>query len=513
MSSKIHDILRLVMTSTLSDRAIGQSLNVAKNTVRRYRQLVAQEQCTWADLAALDGESLDARFNKARRRFTQKRSPDFALIHQEMQRTGVTLQLLWEEYRAPSPQDALSYSQFTNNYREYCGSLKLSMRQMHRPGDKAFVDFSGKKPTWIDPGTGDVHHPELFIGALGYSSLVFASAVPSQTVEDWIKCHVRMLEAFGGAPKIIVPDNLKSAVIKAGREPILNRTYLELASHYGMAILPARAYRPKDKAKAEVSVLVAQRWILARLRHDTFFSLAELNLAITRLVDELNNRPFKRMPGCRRTRFESVERNTLQPLPIDRYEISQWTGQQTVPPDYHVLVDHHWYSVPFHLVGQKIEARIGGETIEIFCGGKRVASHERSHAVGEHTTDPAHQPTEHRAFAERSLEHFVAWAETVGPSTLAVVQHQLNRKIPLQGLPACDALKRLAHLHTPEVLELAAKRALEIKSPTVKSIRSLISTKRYRQALGDTPQQTELPLHHQNVRGPDYFVQQGESTC
>lgn len=513
MSSKLHDILRLVMTSTLSDRAIGRSLGVAKNTVRRYRILAALEQCTWADLAALDGGTLDAKFNKVERRITQKRLPDFAYIHQELQRTGVTLQLLWEEYRAPGPEDALSYSQFTNNYREYCGSLKLSMRQMHLPGDKAFVDFSGKKPKWTDPSTGDVHYPELFVATLGYSNLVFACAVPSQTVEDWIKCHVRMLETFGGAPRIIVPDNLKAAVIKAGREPIVNRTYLELAAHYGTAILPARAYHPKDKAKAEVSVQVAQRWILARLRNEIFFSLADLNRAIARLVDDLNNRPFKRMPGCRRTRFESVEQNTLLPLPTERFEISHWTGQQTVPPDYHVLVERHWYSVPFHLVGQKIEARIGGETIEFFCGGRRVASHQRSNAIGEHTTNPEHQPPEHRIFAGRSLENFVAWAETVGPSTLAVVQHQLNRKVPLQGLPACDALKRLAHLHTPEVLELAARRALAIKSPTVKSIKSLISTKRYRQLLGDTPQQTELPLHHQNVRGSGYFARPGESTC
>lgn len=513
MSSKLHDILRLVMTSTLSDREIGRSLGIAKNTIRRYRHLAAQAQCSWTELSTLDNQTLDARFNKANRRLTKKRLPDFSLLHQEMQRTGVTLQLLWEEYRLPSPDDALSYSQFAHLYRQYTRSLKLSMRQIHRPGEKVFVDFSGKKPRWIDQKTGEIHHPELFVAALGYSSLIFACAVPSQTVDDWIDCHVRMFELFGGVPAILVPDNLKSAVIKAGNEPVLNRSYLDLARHYDMVILPARVYRPKDKAKAEVSVQIAQRWILARMRNETFYSLTELNREIARLVTQLNERPFKRMPGCRRSRFESAERSALRPLPAERFEVSRWSAVLSVPADYHVPVEGHWYSVPFHLVSQKVEARIGGRVVEIFCQGKRVANHERSQQYGGHTTSLAHQPPKHRAYAERSPENFLTWAKEVGPNTLAIVQHQLNRKIPQLGLPACDSLKRIARQHSPGVLELAAKRALEIKSPTVKSIRSLISSKRYRLALGEQPQQTDLPLHHHNVRGPGYFARQGGETC
>lgn len=320
-------------------------------------------------------------------------------------------------------------------------------------------------------------------------------------------------EAFGGVPAVLVPDNLKSAVLKTGSEPVLNRAYLELARHYETAILPARAYRPKDKAKAEVSVQIAQRWILAWLRNQTFFSLPELNRAIAALVAELNDRPFKRLPGCRRSRFETYERPALRPLPAARFEPSRWSAMQTIPPDYHLPVEGHWYSVPFHLVGRKAEARIGGKVVEIFCDGKRVASHARGDAAGGHTTAPEHQPPQHRAYAERSPEHFLAWAGEVGPSTLAVVRHQLDRKLPLLGLPACDALKRLARQHGPEVLELAAARALEIKSPTVKSIRSLISTKRYRRMQGDPPEQADLPLHHHNVRGPGYFTQQGGGAC
>jgi len=513
MSSKLHDIFRLVMTSTLSDRVIARSVGVSKNTVRRYRHLAVQGQCSWVELAALDEHDLDARFNQASGRLTQKRMPDFTLLHQEMQRTGVTLQLLWEEYRAPAPDDALSYSQFTHLYRQHANSLKLSMRQMHHPGEKAFVDFSGKKPQWVDSSSGEVHRPELFVASLGYSNLIFACAVPSQTVEDWIDCHVRMFEAFGGVPAVLVPDNLKSAVLKAGSEPVLNRAYLELARHYETAILPARAYRPKDKAKAEVSVQIAQRWILARLRNQTFFSLPELNRVIAALVAELNERPFKRLPSCRRSRFETYERPALHPLPEARFEPSRWSAMQTIPPDYHLPVEGHWYSVPFHLVGRKAEARIGGKVVEVFCDGKRVASHARSDAAGGHTTAPEHQPPQHRAYAERTPEHFLAWAGEIGPGTLAVVRHQFDRKVPLLGLPACDALKRIARQHGSEVLELAAARALEIKSPTVKSIRSLISTKRYRRMQGDPPEQTDLPLHHHNVRGPGYFTRPGGGAC
>lgn len=513
MSSKLHDILRLVMTSTLSDRKIARSVGIAKNTVRRYRHLAIQAQYTWEELATLDQQTLDTGFNKASRRLTQKRVPDYAQLHEEMQRTGVTLQLLWEEYRAPSPDDALSYSQFANLYRQHTRTIKLSMRQMHYPGEKVFVDFSGKKPQWLDPATGVIHRPELFVAALGYSNLTFVCAVPSQTVENWIDCHVRMFEAFGGVPAILVPDNLKSAVIKPGSEPVLNRAYLDLARHYQTVILPARVRRPQDKAKVEVGVQIAQRWILARLRNQTFFSLFDLNRAIADLVTELNDRPFKRLPGCRRTRFESFELIALQPLPAAQFEPSRWSAIQTIPSDYHLPVEGHCYSVPFHLIGRKAEARIGSRIVEVFYEGHRIASHVRSDLVGGHTTAPEHQPPQHRAYAERSPKHFLAWACKIGPGTVAVVQHQLDRKMPLLGLPACDTLKRLARQHGPEVLELAAMRALEIKSPTVKSIRSLISSKRYRRPSEEPPEPANAPLDHPNVRGPGYFTQQGGGTC
>lgn len=513
MRNKLHDIVRLVMTSTLSDREIGRYLGLSKNTIRRYRHLIGYGRYTWPELSSLDTESLDARFNKASRRLTQKRLPDFAFMHEEMQRTGVTLLLLWEEYRSGSPDDTLCYSQFTHLYRKYTRTIKLSMRQVHHPGEKGFVDFSGKKPRWVDPRTGEVHWPELFIGALGYSSLIFGYAVPSQTVEDWIECHVRMFEACGGVPGIIVPDNLKAAVVKAGSEPVLNRAYLDLARHYGTVVIPARARHPQDKPKAEVSVQIAQRWVLARLRNQTFFSLADLNREITRLVDELNNRPFKRIPGCRRSRFEEFERAALRPLPPERFEASRWSSVQTVPADYHVPIDNHWYSVPFHLVGAQVEGRIGSKTVEIFCRGQRVACHERSSQEGSHTTSPEHQPPQHRAYAERSPDHFLAWARGIGPNTLAVIQHQFDRRLPMLGLPACDTLRRLAKQHGNDVLELAAKRAMEIKSPTVKSIRSLISTKRYRAAHENEGRQVDVSRHHHNVRGPEYFSHEGGAAC
>jgi transposase len=508
--SKISDIARLVLTTELSDQSIASSLSVARNTVRRYRKLALQREYSWDALAKFDTLALDAAFNVRAQRLPRKRMPDFAKVHAELQRVGVTLQLLWEEYRGPSPMDALSYSQFTFHHRLYTKSQKLSMRQVHVPGERAFVDFSGKRPSYINQMTGELIPVELFVGALGYSHLIYARALATQTSGDWITANVQMLEFFGGKPKIIVPDNLRSAVTRPGVQPIINRAYQDFARHYEVVILPARPYKPKDKSKVEIAVQIAQRWILARIRNHTFFSLAELNAEIARLVTDLNNRPFKHLPGCRRSCFDEHEKALLRALPTERFELAEWTGVQTVGPDYHMCIDEHWYSVSYKLVGEKIEARKTSATVEIYHRGRRVASHLRGDKGG-HTTLPEHQLPQHRAYAERTPERYIAWAEKIGNSMLAVVKHQFDRSVPLFGLSACDALKRLARQYGVEQLESAARRAIEIKSPTVKSVRSLLSTGRHLHA-EEALRQIELPLHH-NVRGPDYYARGGSQSC
>lgn len=506
--NKLYDVLRLVTTSTLSDRDIAAALQLSKNTVRRYRTLSTALGATWAELSTLAPADLERRFNRSAHRLNQKRQPDFAHVHQELQGKGVTLLLLWEDYRAANPDDALSYSQFTHHYREFRRSVALSMRQSHPPGARVFVDFSGMRPHYVDPRTGADIPAELFVGALGYSHLLYALAVPTQRLPDWIRCHVAMFEYFGGVPQAIVPDNLRAAVSRPGREPVLTKTYEDLAQHYGTTILPARSRHPRDKGKVEVAVQVAQRWILARLRHRTFLSLAELNQAIGDLLEDLNRRPFKSLPGCRRERFEQTERAALLPLPAQPYEFAEWSASQHVGPDYHVQVRGHWYSVPCRWVGFSVEARATATTIEIFQAHLRVASHARSDDAGGHTTDPNHMPEAHRAQAERTPERYLAWAEQIGPAVLAVVRHQFERQFPMLGLPACDVLRRLERQYGAERLEQAAQRALEIKSPTAKSVKSLLSSRVRTSGNADAPAQRTLPLHD-NLRGATYYGKGG----
>ena len=446
--------------------------------------------------------------NKVSRRHIQKRMPDFEYIRQELGRPGVTLLLLWEEYRAANPEDAMCYSQFTELYRRYARTLKPFMRQSHPPSKACFVDFSGRRPGYTDPSTGEWIPVELFVGTLGMSNLVYAKAVPKQTIAYWIEVHVDMFQYFGGVTEMVVPDNLKAAVTKAGSDFVTNASYQEMADHYGISIVPARIYSPKDKAKVENSVLIAQRWIIARMRNRQFFSLEELNRAITELVRELNERPFKRLPGNRFSRYEELEKPSMQPLPLQPYEFGEWLGEVKVDHGYHVLVKGHWYSVPHPLVGKRVSARITTTTVELFHQHQRIASHVRDDEPGGLSTRPEHQPDAHRAYAERTPEHYLAWAEQIGPSVAAVVRAQFDRKLPALGLPACDGLRKLDRQYGHEELEAAAKRAVEIRSLTLTSVRSLLRTRRHRAQRDERQPQGQLPMHH-NVRGAGYYTQGG----
>ncbi|MCG9066264.1 IS21 family transposase [Laribacter hongkongensis] len=502
--NKLHDIVRLIMTTSLSDRDIAFSLGVSKTTIGRYRALVLEHGYDWPNLQHLSEYQLDALFNKRLRGLYLRRMPDFANVHEELQTKGVTLALLWEEYRSAAPTDSLSYSQFTYHYREYRQSIDRSMRQSHRPGEKCFVDFSGKKPSYINSKTQEVVTVELFVGVLGFSNYSFALGVPTQTVIDWLEAHIRMFEYFGGVSLLVIPDNLKAAVVKAGASPYLNRMYRDFAAHYDFGILPARKYHPKDKAKAEQGVQHLQRWILARLRYRQFFSLEELNHAIAELLEDVNQRPFKKMIGSRKSRFEAFEKPALHPLPVQRYEWAEWCAEQRVGPDYHVCVKAHWYSVPHQLVRERVEARITAHSVEIFHQARRIAAHARDDTPGAATTDPNHMPPEHRGYAERTPENYLNWASKIGPNTSAIVQQQLAGKAPILGFTACDQLRKLARQYGEVELELAALRAVQIQSLTVKSVRSLLSTGRHRHDFDMQRRQGSLPLHH-NVRGADYY--------
>ena len=367
---------------------------------------------------------------------------------------------LWEEYAETHGDQALSYSRCARVFSRHRGARATSLRQTHEPGRAVFVDYSGDRPAYTDRATGERVPVELFVGVLGASSLVFACCTATQTIPDWVDAHVRMVEFFGGVPLTVVPDNLKSAITKAGREPTIQRTYLEWARHYGTAILPARPGQPRDKGIVEGAVLIAQRQFLPELAKHTYFSLEQINEAIAALLVRLNAKAFQKRIGSRSSEFERMERSALLPLPAKRYEYQQWVAKQTVPSDYHVAVHGHFYSVPHSLVGQRAEARVSPSLVDIFCDGQQVARHARQSAKGQHTTASDHQPEAHRSQGERRPEHLLDWASQVGPDMRQVMEKQFRQKVPLQGIPAALSLRNMEKSASPDELERAAGLAL-----------------------------------------------------
>lgn len=502
---KIKEILRLAAEG-VSNRAIGKSIGVGHTTVAEYRRRAAAAGVTWAACREWSEPDLEARLFGTPAPSGQPRPlPDWSTIHRELRRKGVTLQLLWLEYKETSP-DGYQYSQFCEHYRRWCGTLKLVMRQQHRAGEKAFVDYAGQTVPVINRETGEVREAQVFVGVLGASSFTYAEATWSQDLSDWIGSHVHMYEYFGGVPAVTVPDNLKSGVRHACYyEPDINPTYHELATYYDTVVLPTRVAKPRDKAKVEVGVQVVERWILARLRKHTFFSLAELNREIRRLLDNLNDRPFQKLEGSRRSLFETLDRPALRPLPAVRYEYARWKKAR-VNIDYHVEIERHYYSVPHALVRKEVDVRIASATVEILHGGRRVAAHARSDRRGGYTTDPGHMPKAHRNHLEWSPSRLIRWGEETGPHTGLVIERILDRRRhPEQGYRACLGLLRLSERFSPDRLEAACDRALAIDALSYRSVCSILE-----KGLDQIPleEQTtlELPADHANVRGPDYFM-------
>jgi len=511
--NKQREALRLIKTTNLSDRQIGRILGMSHNTVKKYRAISLEHDLEWERIKEMDDTEIESFLKSKRSRLQSKYQPDYVYVHQEMHKKHVTLQLLWEEYRLANPENAYSYSQFTYYYREYVGKLDRSMRQTHRAGECVFVDFAGRTVTYYDSDTGEEKTAQIFIGVLGCSNYTFVYAVPSQKLPHWIDAHNRMYQFFGGVPQIVVPDNLKSAVIKAGSDMVINRTYLEQSQYYGVVVMPARVRHPKDKSKAEGGVLLAYRWILVKLRNRKFFSIAEVNEAIADLLRQLNERPFKKLPGCRRSRFEELDKPMLSPLPGSLFEYAEWTAPNKIGPDYHMHVKGHYYSVPHALVGERVEARVSAKAVEILFSGKRITSHVRSDEIGGHSTLPEHQPKSHRIYAEQTPERFAQWAKEIGPAAESIINSQFSSAVhPVRGLKACTSLRRLAKDYGHEKFESACRRAEAIGSQTVKSIRSILQRGLSELSDDHIPTQISLPLHH-NVRGSDYYATGGHGNA
>ena len=497
------EILRQKWLLNRSHRAIVTSVGVSVGAVSLALARAKAAQLTWEAVQALDEMELEARLYPSAAVTGARPEPDCSWIHRERHRPGVTLELLHHEYLEKHPE-GLRYTSFCDRYREWLGRRGLVMRQVHVAGDKAFVDYSGKKPRVVDAATGEVTEVELFVAVLGASNLTYAEATYTQRGPDWIASHVRALEYFGGVPAALVPDQLKSGITRACMyEPETQRTYEELAQHYGTTVVPARPAHPRDKAKVEVAVQIAQRWLLARIRDEVFHSLGALNARLRELLVDLNDRVMRRYGKSRRGLFEAIERAALRPLPGARFEYAEWRKAR-VNIDYHVAVDGHLYSVPYRLAHEAVEARLTADVVEILHGGGRVAAHRRSSSKGGFTTLAEHMPSAHRAHAEWTPSRILTWAGKVGMSTRELCDAILaDRPHPEQGFRSCLGILRLGKRYGDARLEAACRRALTVRARSYRHVESILKNGLDRVNATDEP--TSLSPAHENVRGRDYY--------
>ena len=508
----IKEVLRLKFEAGLSQRQISRSLKIGLGTVSLHLNRAKAAGLSWPLPEAMDDASLE------RSLFTESPPPvrsghielDYASMHEELKRKGVTKQLLWEEYKQIHGESGYQYSQYCQRYRDWVLTLKRSMRQTHKAGEKLFIDYCGPTVPLVNPDTAEVYQAQIFVATWGASNYTYAEATRTQRKADWIQSHVNAFEFFGGTPEVLVPDNLKSAVTKPCRyEPVINDSYQHMASHYKTAIIPARPYKPKDKAKAENAVLVVERWIMARLRHMTFFTLAELNQHIRFLLDDLNCRPFKKLPGSRLSQFELLDKPAMRVLPGQSYQFTEFKLAR-VNIDYHLEYDKHYYSVPHHLVKHQVGVQATRDAIAVFFKGKPVARHRRSQRQWAYTTEPAHMPQAHRKQGEWSPGRLLNWAKDIGPHVVSVTKELLARKAhPEQAYRACLGLLNLSRTYDTQRLDKACERAMIIGSPTVRSIKSILQQgiDQLVLPLNDPPTQHEDPLcdDHDNIRGPQYY--------
>ncbi|WP_449246788.1 IS21 family transposase [Desulfarculus baarsii] len=501
---KTIELLRLLHDHKLSLNQAARACNLPRTTAQRYMQRFSKTGLSWPLPPDLDGTALDSLlFNMPPNEERGKPLPDWQRVRHELSRKGVTIKLLWLEYQQEFP-DGYSYAQFLRHYKAWRGEPEVTMRQQHKAGEKMFVDFAGQTMDVVDPETGEARPVQIFVAILGYSNYAFARALQSQGLEDWIDAHNLALRYFGGAPAVVVPDNLKAGVKSPCRyEPDINPTYQEWAVHNDVAVIPARVRKPRDKAKGEVGVQIVERWILAPLRNRRFFSLEELNRAIAELLEELNARPMAKTGASRRERFEAEERAVLRPLPASEYEPAVWKKAK-VHLDYHVEVDQRYYSAPYTLAGKQVEIRAGRRIVEIFHEGKRIASHRRCKRRHRHTTCPDHMPRGHREVAGWTPAYFSSRAEEIGPATVKMVMAILSRPShPEQGYRSCLGLLRLEKHYGVGRLERACERALYFDLASRRAVADILKKK---QDMQELPVEEDLPLfNHANIRGATFY--------
>jgi transposase len=424
--------------------------------------------------------------------------PDWEKVRKELGRKGVTLRLLWKEYREKYP-NGYGLTQYLVMYKEWRKSQTTTMRKPHTGGEEMEVDYAGMTVPITNPETGEITQAQVFVAALPASSYTYAEIQPSQELAHWLGGHVRAFAFFGGVPKIVRPDNLKSGVKSANRyEPELNPSYHELAEHYGVAVLPARVRKPKDKPHAENSVQNVERWVLAPLRDRVFFSVGEANRAILPLLHELNKREMAHMGQSRRELYEEQDRPALRPLPAYPYEFAAWKNAK-VNIDYHIAFEGHYYSVPYHLVRQEVRIRATESLVAVFHKGEQVAVHPRSQAQGRFSTRLEHMPANHRFVLTADADWFQKEADKIGAQTGAYVTALLkSRPYPQQAFRSCLGILNLARKHSHTRLETACERLLEAGLFSYRDVKSEL------ERLNAQANQQPLPAH-ENVRGGNYY--------
>ena len=504
---KLREILRLTLQSELSIRAIKGILKLSIGTIQNIVSRAHAFKLTWEKVQSLDEQALTTMFYPAKESVPTAlyELPIWNEVHKELSRKGVTRQLLWEEYTEQHPNNHYSYTRFCRRYKKWLQKQKRSMRQVHKAGEKLFVDYAGQTMPIVNQATGEVDRAEIFVAVLGASNYIFAEATRSQKLIDWTGSHVRAFEFFGGVPELLIPDNLKSATNKACRyEPELNSSYQQLAEHYGTVVIPARPRKPKDKSKAEIGVQIIERWILARLRHQTFFSLNELNLCIQSLLEEVNNKPYQKLKGTRKEWFESMDKPVLSPLPKHPYEYTE-IRLVKVSIDYHVQFDEHCYSVPHHLVGERIEIHAKANIAVFYFRGKQVSSHVRKYYPGM-TTTPEHMPERHQKHLQWSPERLMNWAQSIGDEVLKWVKSLLAQKDhPEQAYRVCLGLLNLSKTYDEFRLNNACLVANQKKLYRLKQVKNILKSNLDTLVNIDKKQLSLLPQDHENIRGPNSF--------
>lgn len=504
----VREILRLSLEAGLSTRVVSERVGVGPTTVRDTLKRFARSGLAWPVPATMTEADLEGRLYgvpgvKPGRR--KQPEPDWSVVARELKRKHVTLQILWEEYIAAHP-DGYRYSRWCDLFRSWEGRLPLVMRQSHAGGEKLFVDYAGDTvPVVVDRRTGEVREAHLFVAVMGGSSLSFACATWTEQFADWVEAHNAAFAFFGGVPQLLVPDNAKVAVIKACHfDPMINRSYTDMARHYGTAVLPARPRRPRDKAKVEACVGIVERWVLGRLRNRVFYSLAQVNAAIAECLADLNEvRVLRQFGKTRRELFDDIDLPNLKPLPAEPWIHAEWKRCRA-GLDYHIEVDRHYYSVPHRFARREVEARMTARTVEIFLGGERIAVHMRGSANGRHTTVPEHMPSSHRRYGEWTPAKIREEAARIGPMLSLLVEKIIeDRPHPEQGYRSCLGIIGLAKRFGPERLEAAALRALEIQARNYPSVKSILEKGLDQVPLRPSPERA--PILHTNIRGRGYY--------